>query len=60
MNTNKEIKYVGKDFDSFKSNLINFTKTYFPNSYSDFSETSPGMLFMELSSYVGDVMSFYS
>jgi len=59
MNTNKEIKYVGKDFDSFKSNLINFTKTYFPNSYSDFSETSPGMLFMELSSYVGDVMSFY-
>ena len=57
--TNKEIKYIGKDFDSFKSNLINFTKTYFPNSYSDFSDASPGMMFMELSSYIGDVMSFY-
>lgn len=57
--TNKEIKYVGKDFDSFKSNLINFAKTYFPNSYTDFNETSPGMMLIELSSYVGDVMSFY-
>ena len=59
MGTNKDIKYLNRDFDSFKSSLVNFTKTYFPNSYSDFSEASPGMMFMELSSYVGDVMSFY-
>lgn len=59
MSTNKEIKYIGKDFDSFKSNLINFSKTYFSSTYTDFSETSPGMMFMELSSYIGDVMSFY-
>lgn len=57
--TNKDIKYLNKDFDAFRSDLINFTKTYFKDSYSDFSEASPGMIFMELSSYVGDVMSFY-
>lgn len=59
MNSNKDIKYLGKDFDSLKSNLINFTKTYFSSTYNDFSENSPGMMFMELSSYIGDVMSFY-
>ena len=57
--TNKEIKYINKDFDSFKSSLVNFSKTYFNNSYSDFSEASIGNMFIELSSYVGDVMSFY-
>jgi len=57
--TNKEIKYVNKDFDSFKSSLINFSKTYFKDSYTDFSEASIGNMFIELSSYVGDVMSFY-
>lgn len=59
MNSNKDIKYLGKDFDSLKSNLINFAKTYFSSTYNDFSENSPGMMFMELSSYIGDVMSFY-
>ena len=52
------INYLNKDFDSFKSNLIEYTKTYFPNSYKDFNETSPGMMLLELSAYVGDVLSF--
>ena len=32
---------------------------YFPNTYNDFSPASPGMLMMEQSAYVGDVLSFY-
>ena len=55
----KDINYVGKDFSTFKDNLIDFTKTYFPNTYSDFSEASPGMVFVEMASYIGDVLSFY-
>ena len=62
--SNKEFKetnvnYLNKDFDSFKSNLIEYAKTYFPNSYKDFNETSPGMMLIEMSAYVGDVLSFY-
>ena len=38
------INYLNKDFDSFKANLIEYAKTYFPNSYKDFNETSPGMM----------------
>lgn len=56
----KDITYVGKDFGQFKQNLIEFTKQYFPTTYTDFSEASPGMLFMELAAYVGDVLSYYA
>jgi phage-related baseplate assembly protein len=60
METKKDISYIGKDFGQFKKNLIDFTKQYFPNTYTDFNDASPGMLFVELSSYVGDVLSFYA
>ena len=59
MATNKDIKYLNKNFDTFKTKLIDYSKTYFPNSYNDFTPESIGMLFMEMSSYVGDVLSFY-
>jgi len=59
MAANKNIKYINKDFNEFKANLIDYTKTYFPTTYNDFSPASPGTMFMEMASYVGDVLSFY-
>ena len=55
----KDIKYLNKDFNSFRSDLLQFTKTYYPNTYNDFTEGSPGMMFMEMAAYVGDVLSYY-
>ena len=55
----KDIKYINRDFDSFKNSLTEFSKNYFPETYTDFSPTSPGVMFMEMASYVGDVLSFY-
>ena len=55
----KEVRYLNKDFLSFKENLIEFAKVYFPNTYNDFNEASPGMMFIEMASYVGDVLSYY-
>ena len=55
----KEVRYLNKDFSSFKANLIEFAKIYFPNTYNDFNEASPGMMFIEMASYVGDVLSYY-
>jgi hypothetical protein len=55
----RTINYLGKDFGTFRENLINYAKTYFPDTYSDFNESSPGMLFIEMASYIGDVLSFY-
>ena len=57
--SDKNISYLNKTFTDFKSNLVNYAKTYFPTTYNDFSEASPGNMFIEMASYVGDVMSFY-
>ena len=53
------VNYLNKDFQQFRSSLINYAKTYFPDTYRDFNEASPGMMMMEMSAYVGDVLSFY-
>ena len=58
-NKGKDIKYLNKDFSQFRGNLIEFAKTYFPQTYSDFNESSPGMMFIEMASYVGDSLSYY-
>ena len=58
-NLKRDIRYIDRDFNDFRNALIEYSKTYFPNTYNDFSETSTGMLFMEMSAYVGDVLSFY-
>jgi len=57
---NREIKYSNKDFAELRRAMINHSKNYFPNTYSDFNESSPAMHFIELAAYVGDVLSFYS
>jgi hypothetical protein len=60
METKKDISYLGKDFGQFRKGLIDFTKQYFPDTYVDFNESSPGMVFLELAAYVGDVLSYYA
>ena len=56
----KDIRYLSRDFPSLKQNLIDFAKNYFPNTYQDFNESSPGMMFIEMAAYVGDVLSYYT
>jgi hypothetical protein len=56
---NRDIRYINRDFSEFRARLIEYTRTYFPNTYTDFSPASPGMMFMEQAAYVGDVLSFY-
>ena len=55
-----DIKYFDKDFSALKRDLINYARTYFKNSYMDFSPSSPGNMFIEMAAYVGDVLSFYT
>ena len=58
--TTKDVRYLNRDFSQLKAALISFTKTYFPNTYKDFTAASPGMMFIEQAAYVGDVLSFYT
>ncbi len=56
----KDVKYLNKDFNSFKNQLMEFAEVYFPDNFNDFSEGNPGMMFLEMAAYVGDVLSFYT
>ncbi len=56
----KDVRYLNKDFSSFRENLINFAKYYYPNTYADFNDAAPGMMFIDMASYVGDVLSYYT
>ena len=58
-NIAKEVSFLNKDFQSLRNSLLDFAKQYFPGSYRDFSESSVGLMFIEMASYVGDVLSFY-
>lgn len=55
----REVRYLGKDFDALKSELIEFAKHYYTRTYKDFNNSSPGMMFIDMAAYVGDVLSFY-
>jgi len=57
---NKEIKYLNRDFASLRQSLIDFTRTYYADTFNDFNEASPGMMFLEQAAYVGDVLSYYT
>ena len=59
MAVRRNIQYINKDFTELRASLINYARTYFPTTYNDFSPASPGMMFMEMAAYVGDIMSFY-
>ena len=59
MAANSQIRYISRDFNNIRAELINYSQTYFPNTYTDFSPTSPGMMFMEQIAYASDIMSFY-
>lgn len=55
----KDIRYLNRNFTDFRNELIDYTRNYFPDTLNDFSPASPALMFMEMASYVGDVLSFY-
>ena len=59
-NGDKAVTYLDRNYSQLKEQLIDFAKIYYPNTANDFSEGSPGMMFLEMAAYVGDVLSFYT
>lgn len=59
-NNTKPVRYLDRDFSDFKNALINMAEVYYPDLLNDFTEGSPGTMFIEMASYIGDVLSFYT
>lgn len=55
----KTIKYVNKDYQSLKRDLMDFAQAHHSGNFQDFNESSPGMALLEMAAFVGDILSFY-
>ena len=51
--------YLNRDFESLKTDLKGFIKLLYPDQYNDFSESSVGMMLLELNAYVGDNLAHH-
>ena len=45
----KDVKYLSKDYNGFKNQLIEFTKVYFPDNFNDFSML--GMCYLSIQTH---------
>ena len=48
----KQRSYLNKDFDGFRTDLLQYARTYFPDNINDFSDPSLGGLFLDMAAYV--------
>jgi hypothetical protein len=55
----RQRRYLGRDFESLRADLLGYARQYYPNQIQDFSESSVGGLFLDMAAYVGDNLSFY-
>ena len=56
----RPINYTSRDFNSIKQDLVNYAKRYYPTTFKDFNEASFGSLMLDMVSYIGDQLSFYT
>ncbi len=52
-------RYLTKDFNHFRQDLLDYARTYFPDKIQDFSDASVGGMFLDFAAFVGDSLSFY-
>jgi len=55
----RQRKYLARDFDSFRAQLVTYCRRYYPNNLQDFTENGLGGLLIDVAANVGDAMSFY-
>ena len=57
--SNKKINYTNRDYEAIKSELIGFSKKYYPEITDDFNDASVGSWLLDLVSVVGDNLNYH-
>ena len=57
-NMAKKINYDARNFADTRAELISFVKQYYPALFSDFNDSSVGMMLLELNAAVADMLSY--
>lgn len=56
----KKISYLSRDFSAIKSELIKFSKMYYPELADSYNDSSVGSWILDLVSSVGDNLSYHT
>lgn len=56
---NKQISYTTRDYQSIRAELINFTKTYYPELVANFNDAAIFSVFMDLNAAVTDNLHYH-
>jgi hypothetical protein len=54
----KKIDYFARNFSDVRTELFNFIKKYYPDTFQDFNDASIGTMLVELNAAVSDMLSF--
>lgn len=57
---NKKISYLARSFDDIKSELLNFSKKYYPELSDNFNDASVGAWMLDMVSAVGDDLAYHT
>ena len=52
------VSFVSYDFDSIKQSLIDYTRTYYPEVFNDYIESSEYIAMLEMFAYVAEQLAF--
>lgn len=55
-----QVNYSSRDFQSLRSDLIAWAKSYHPDLMTFFNDASPDVMYLEMCAYVGDMLSYYT
>ena len=58
--SDKKINYLARSFDDIKSELLKFSKTYYPELADNYNDASVGSWIIDLVSSVGDNLSYHT
>ena len=53
-----EVSFVSYDFDSIKQSLIDYTRTYYPEVFNDYIESSEFIALLETFAYVAEQLAY--
>ena len=54
----KKLNYSARNFADIRTELVNFVRQYYPQTINDFNDSSIAMLFLDIQSGVGDILSY--
>lgn len=52
------VDFTSADFEAFKTDMKSFAQATYADRWTDFNETQPGIMFVDIMAYLGDLLTY--